>query len=265
LKLADDKLYQESTGVGGWGITPPPAHPIVTRAKVAPIPKVKDVYLSNLITNELTKVGEANSNDKAMDLVKVSGLVPMGWNTAFVEATEEQIMIACTRGAICSGIDPGPSVTRPKSKPKESSVLPEKLVGKNPDQAFAPRAPNPNVPGVMNLTVDPASFMGAIVRPVTPESGSFRIECDILKGPSKGVILRKDFIPTKLFAALFQDTTSEPHERVKIVLKPLKLENGAKYKIERFSLTSHLALTIHIWDGSERRCEVEVSPNATVA
>jgi hypothetical protein len=42
------------------------------------------------------------------------------------------------------------------------------------------------------------------------------------------------------------------------------MEDGAVFKIERVSLTARLALTVHIWDDSLRRCGVEVSPTASV-
>jgi hypothetical protein len=77
---------------------------------------VKEVFLNNLITKELKKIGEAVSNDKALDLAKASGLVPKGWNTPITDVTDEQIIVTCTKGAICSGYNPGPSVTPPKPK-----------------------------------------------------------------------------------------------------------------------------------------------------
>jgi hypothetical protein len=42
------------------------------------------------------------------------------------------------------------------------------------------------------------------------------------------------------------------------------MENGAVFKVERTSLKAHLALTIHIWDGTQRRCGIETSPTATL-
>jgi hypothetical protein len=41
--------------------------------------------------------------------------------------------------------------------------------------------------------------------------------------------------------------------------------DGAVFTVERVFLTARLALTIQIWDGSSRRCGVEVAPTATVA
>jgi hypothetical protein len=69
-------------------------------------------------------------------------------------------------------------VTPPKPKPKKTVVLPEKLVGPSPDIAFAPRAPNPEVPGILNAAVDPKTLKDAFVRPVVPEPGSYRINCE---------------------------------------------------------------------------------------
>jgi hypothetical protein len=51
---------------------------------------------------------------------------------------------------------------------------------------------------------------------------------------------------------------------VKIVVKPLKMENGANFKVEKVSVKAHLSLTIQIWDGTQRRCGIVVSPTATL-
>jgi hypothetical protein len=266
LKLADDKLYQEASSVGGWGVAPP-SNPMQTRARAAAVRKVKllEVFLHNFATNDLTKIGDADSYDKANAMAKDSGLVPKGWNVAVTEANDERIIVTCKKGAIMSGVGNASPVTPPKPKPKKTVVLPEKLVGKSPESTFAPRAPNPEVPGVLNALTEPQTFKTAIVRPIVPEVGSYRINCEILKGPTKGVIVRKDFYPTELFALTFHDTTFEDHDRIKIVLKPLKLEDGATYKIERISMLSRIALTVHSWDGCTRRCGIEVAGTATMA
>jgi hypothetical protein len=103
---------------------------------------------------------------------------------------------------------------------------------------FAPRAPNPEVPGVLNALIEPKTFVDAFIRPQTPSVGTFRITCEVLGigKTSRSVILRKDFFPTELFATLFAHETFMEYERAKIVYKPLKLEDGATYKIERIPL-----------------------------
>jgi hypothetical protein len=53
-------------------------------------------------------------------------------------------------------------------------------------------------------------------------------------------------------------------DRVRMVVKPLKMENGANFKVEKISAKAHLALTIQILDGTQRRCRIEVSPTATL-
>jgi hypothetical protein len=42
------------------------------------------------------------------------------------------------------------------------------------------------------------------------------------------------------------------------------MEDGAIFRIERVSLQTHLALTIHFWDGTTRMCGVEVFRSATL-
>jgi hypothetical protein len=69
----------------------------------------------------------------------------------------------------------------------------------------------------------------------------------------------------ELLAQAFSGIDLSENDRVKFVLKPLRMEDGALFKVERTSLKALLALTIQIWDGSSRRCGIEVSPTATMA
>jgi hypothetical protein len=69
----------------------------------------------------------------------------------------------------------------------------------------------------------------------------------------------------ELLAQTFMGIDLADDDRVKIVVKPLKMENGANFKVERVSVKAHLALTIQIWDGSLRHCGIEVAPTATMA
>jgi hypothetical protein len=176
LKLADDRLYQEATGVGGWGTTPPFA-PMLIRARTAAVRKNKlvEILLHNQVTDEMSKIGDADSYDQAIALAKSSGLIPKGWNVAVTEANDERIVVACKKGIIVSGIGSKPAVAAAKPKPKAKSILPEKLVGKNPDAAFAPRAPIPDVPGVLNALVEPHVFKRCIIRAIDPAIGAWRI------------------------------------------------------------------------------------------
>jgi hypothetical protein len=67
MKLSDDKIYQESTGVGGWGSVPPP-NPMMTRARTAAVRKAKlvEVLLHNLVNDEMEKIGDADSYGDAI-------------------------------------------------------------------------------------------------------------------------------------------------------------------------------------------------------
>jgi hypothetical protein len=68
----------------------------------------------------------------------------------------------------------------------------------------------------------------------------------------------------ELLAQAFNGIDLAEDERVKIVVKPMKMVDGATFKVERIFLKSRLSLTIQIWDGSSRRCGIEVSPTATL-
>jgi hypothetical protein len=88
LKLSEDKIYAESTGTGGWGITPPPP-PMQTRAKATKAKRFVDVLLHNLGTDEIENVGKAAEYNEAIALANRSGKVPKGWNVAVTDANEE--------------------------------------------------------------------------------------------------------------------------------------------------------------------------------
>jgi hypothetical protein len=80
----------------------------------------------------------------------------------------------------------------------------------------------------------------------------------------KEIRIRKDVYGMELLAMAFQGVDLAPSDKVKIVVKPLKLEDGAIYRIERVSSKARLELRVHIWDGSTRKCGIEVAPNATL-
>jgi hypothetical protein len=268
LKLEDDKLYKEAIGTGGWGSIPLP-QPMITRSKAATAqkkPKKMEVMLHNIATQDLEKIGETDDYDKALELARNSGKIPKNWNFGITDANDERIIISFTKAALYCGFKPpSPPVTATKAKAKKSPVLPEKIVGPSPASPFAPKTPPPEVPGILNFAVDPKTFKDAIIRPITPQVGSWRIEGQVLGEPEKGIVLRKDFLPTELFATFFHDTVFTEHERVKIVVKPLKLEDGAKYKFEKVSTITRIALTVHIWDGGISRCGIEIFPSATLS
>jgi hypothetical protein len=171
LKLSEDRIYQESTGVGGWGTAPPP-NPMMTRARTAAVRKVKlvDIVLLNLANDEMEKVGEADSYDQAISIAKRSGKVPKGWNVAISEANDERIIVVCKKGSIVSGEGFKPAVTAPKPKPKKTA-LPEKLKGENPEAMSKPKAPIPDVPRVLNTPIEPHHFKRCRPRPIDPLQG----------------------------------------------------------------------------------------------
>jgi hypothetical protein len=183
--------------------------------------------------------------------------VPKGWNIAVTEANDEHIIVCCKKGPIVAGDGVVPAVTAPKKKTvKKAIVLPEKLVGPNTDAAFAPR--------VLNALVEPHVFKRCIPRPLDPAVGFWRIKVEILGGLTQHLQVRRDVYGVELLAQAFNGVDFSENDRVKSVWKPLKMEDGAVFKVEKVCLKSKLALTVHVWDGSIRRCGIEVSPTATI-
>jgi hypothetical protein len=227
--------------------------------------RVVDVLLHNLGTDTIEPIGKATDYSEAIALAYRSGKVPKGWNVAGTEMNEEHIIVVCKKGKIVAGDGVASAVTAPTPKAKRITILPEKLVGqpKNPDAAFAPRQPVPEVPGILNAEILPATFMPCLPRPLDPEVGFWDIKVEILREQTRDIRVRRDVYGLELLALVFKGIDLAPDDRVKIVVKPLRMENGAVFKIERSSAKAHMELTFHIWDGSTRRCGVVVSPTAT--
>jgi hypothetical protein len=232
-----------------------------TRSKKALGKEVKDVIVLNFHTKERFNVGKA-SYDQALDVARASGMAPDDGNVTIIETTDTEYVVVWIKGAV---YDPNQHHPAPKPKTKAVPVPPEKLVGKTPDMDFAPRAPNPEVPGTLNHPFEPKEFSKAFVRPHDPKVGTWRITCDILGigKTSKSVILRKDFYQKELLSLAFAQESFADYERVKIIFKPLKLEDGAIYRFERFALVAKISLVVHTWDGGIRECGIEISPTAS--
>jgi hypothetical protein len=219
--------------------------------------------LHNLTNDEMEKVREADSYDQAIFLAKRSGKVPKGWNVAISEANDERIIVVCKKGEIITGEGVKPAVTAPKAKPKKTA-LPEKLTGVNSEAVFKPKAPIPDVPGILNTPIEPQHFKRCRPRPIDPLQGSWTIKLEILREQTREITIRKDAYQFEILSPAFEGIDLTEDERVKFVLKPLKMQDGAVFKVERISALARLALTVNIWDGSQRRCGVEVPLNATI-
>jgi hypothetical protein len=68
----------------------------------------------------------------------------------------------------------------------------------------------------------------------------------------------------ELLAIAFQGLLSYAQEKVRVISKPLCMEDGVLFRIERVSQQARLSLMIHFWNGTTRFCGVEVFRSATV-
>jgi hypothetical protein len=164
----------------------------------------------------------------------------------------------CGRGRNC------PAVTSSKLKAKRVA-LPEKLVGKeNPDAAFIPKAPIPEVPGPIGKLPEPLFIVRCRPRPIDPLLGSWTIKALVTGEPQREIQIRKDATIFEILAMTFEGVTLSEEERIKVVVKPLALKDGAVYRVERVSTIAKLELGIMIWDGSTARCGIEAPFKATM-
>jgi hypothetical protein len=228
--------------------------------------KTVDVMLHNLETDVVELIGKATDYQDAMSLARRLGKVPKGLNIAGSERTDEHILLICKKGTIVAGDGVVSAVTAPKPKPKKTVLTSSQIAGPpiNPDAAFAPRRPVPEVPGTLNAETPGSLFLGCLIRPLDPVVGSCDIRIEILREEVREVKVRKDIGPLELLAVAFRGLLSSPLERVRIVSKPLKMEDGALFRFERVSSQVHLTLTVHFWDGTTRICGVEVLRSATL-
>jgi hypothetical protein len=183
LRLSEDGIYQAATRVppGMWGKASP-VNPtaMITRARAAAASKKKrlQVILQLLPEGQAFNIGEASEYDQALDLARKSGKVPKGWTIAVSESNEESIIVIGKDGTIQANDRLAPKAkpaVRP-SKPKAKKVdLPEKLVGKNPEQVFLSKAPIPQVPGKIAEELDQRQFR-IIPRPIDQLMGSWTIK-----------------------------------------------------------------------------------------
>jgi hypothetical protein len=233
LKLSEDKLLAEATGTGGWG-SPPSSPPMQTRAAAAKKKAVRvvDVLLHDLGTEETESIGRAAEYGEAIAMAHKSGKVPKGWNVAITDANDERIVVGCKRGVIVAGDGVVSAVTAPKPKARKVTVLPEKLVGKpkNPDAAFAPREPIPDVPGILNALIIPNTSKRCNPRPLDPAVGSWQIKVEILRDQVRHLQVRKDVYGLELLAQTFMGIALADDDRVKFVVKPLRMEDGAAFQ-----------------------------------
>jgi hypothetical protein len=86
---------------------------------------------------------------------------------------------------------------------------------------------------------------------------------DILKDQLRKIWIRQDANISEILAQAFSGIDITDEERLKIVAKPMTMENGATYVVERCLPNVRLALSVTIWNSSIRRCGIEISPRAT--
>jgi hypothetical protein len=203
--------------------------------------------IHNLETDEIETIGQAADFTEAMALARRLGKVPKGLNMGGSEQTDDHIMLILKKGKITSGVG---AVTPPKPKSKKTVVPPEKLVGPpvNPDAVFAPRSPVPKVPGSLNSEVPASLFLGMHVRPLDPTIGKWTIKLEVVGERVQEFEVRKDIGDLELLATAFQGLLIYGQEKVRIISKPLRMEDGALFRIERISQQARLSLMIHFWN-----------------
>jgi hypothetical protein len=237
-------------------------------AKASPAPKkVKNVFLFDAENDDLIPVGRTADYNEAIEMARRSGRVRIDQNVAITSNEDERFVVTAKKGTIVSGdgIIPKPKAALTPRKPKtKASPLPAKLTAltKTPAVVFGPRNQSPGVPGELNVPIVPSTFKKCIPRQVTGNVGHWDIKVDILKEQLRKIRIRQDAIISEILAEAFSGIDITNEERVKIISKPMKMEHGATYTVERSTPNVKLSLSVKIWDDTTRRCGIDVSPRA---
>jgi hypothetical protein len=85
-----------------------------------------------------------------------------------------------------------------------------------------------------------------------------------VNGPSTSIEVPKGVYIYETLAMALQGTDLADEEKFKLVHKPPRMIDGAVFSFERVFLTARVALAVQIWDGSSRRCGIEIAPTATI-
>jgi hypothetical protein len=96
-------------------------------------------------------------------------------------------------------------------------------------------------------------------------TGLWKIEIKVTGDPEKEIQVIKDVNIFEILSLTFEGVDIPADEKVKVVVKPLRMQDGAIFRVERVKTIAKLALGIMIWDGTVVRCGIEASPNATIA
>jgi hypothetical protein len=96
------------------------------------------------------------------------------------------------------------------------------------------------------------------VRPLDPSVGNWTIRLEVVGERVQEFDVRKDIGDMELLATAFQGLVLYAQEKVRVISKPLSMEDGVLFRIERISQQARLSLMIHFWNGTTRFCGVEV-------
>jgi hypothetical protein len=158
------------------------------------------------------------------------------------------------------------NVSPPLKVPKAKAVpvLPEKLVGPAPDAAFAPKSPLPIVPGQEGIEYRYQQFKIPAPRQILPGRLTFLVLIQVEGELEREARVRSDALITEILNIAFKDEEFPKTDKLKLLKKPLKMEDGAVFVWERVQQIAHLELEYQTWDDRLLRFGIEVSSQATL-
>jgi hypothetical protein len=138
-------------------------------------------------------------------------------------------------------------------------------VGKIPEEVFLPKVPTVEVPATVGQLLEPHTFKTCKPRPLDQLVGAWTVKVLVTSEPAREVQIRKDANIFEILVTAFADEELQAEDRIKVVVKPLKMQDGAVFRCERVKTIARLNLVILLWDRSMARCGIVVSPNAIIS
>jgi hypothetical protein len=251
-----------------------------TRARAAATapaqPKKIKAIPQHLPSGEAYDIGEVDDYHQAKGLVETSGKIPDGWNFAITESTPQRIIIDFQADHV--DVSESFKLVQPKAKPTTPAVTPPKPKARKV-RLHGKRAGEGSGTEVVlrpNIRIDPIPgkvgerYLKEHFKTWRPRQADFVVKSvkfivQVVGEPDRPATVRNDDANIfEIRGGAFETEEFSADDKLRLLTKPFKTENGLVFKSERAKAVVGLSLDYITWDTRLLRLGVEVSPRATV-